>query len=271
MVPTPMVFHFNNPEWRKTQHRAMASIERLARNFPGFGLIGGAPDLEIITCNSQAEPSLTQRCLSTMGVPFHWLGRGIRPWKNAYKLTLCNDFVQNSLSRYVLHLDANDVLLLGSPSEILRRFLTINCELLFNAEVYFYFNECTGFDSDECVRLGQDIRAHQLSAYSAQAARRRSVDCRCPMHLACNDNQFIDGIWRGGYTYLNSGCWIGNTDFLKGALPEALRMSQDLKVFRHDQPYMHILHYRYYPQIRIDNHCSIFQSGTLCHDYDFYI
>jgi hypothetical protein len=143
--------------------------------------------------------------------------------------------------------------------------------MLFNAEVYFFYNDCIGFDTAEYRQIGTSIRWQQVKGYSAHAAQRRSVSCRCDMHSKCEANQLRDGIWRGAYTYLNSGCWIGKTVFARQMCQELLSMRDEIGVFVNDQPYMHMFHHRHYPHVQIDSRCSIFQCGTLCHDYDFFL
>lgn len=271
MDPKPVVFHFNNSEWRSQQQATISAIQEATRRDARLRGIGATDDLDIIVCNSGEAPELTQECLDEMGISYHWLGRGVQNWVNAWKIVLCNDFLQTASSRYVLHLDASDVLIRADPAEIVARFLRFDCEMLFNAEVNFFYNGFVGFGTAEHRQLGARIRQQQFQAYSAHAAKRRSASCRCEMHTASQTHRLRDGIQRRAYTYLNSGCWIGKTAFARQMFQALLLMRDDVGVFVNDQPYMHMLHNRYYPHVQIDNQCSIFQCGMLCHDADFFL
>ena len=267
----PIVFHFNNHQWRTQQKAVIGHLLSDIGNSTHLQNIGKLADLDIIVCNSRLEPGLTQECLHRMGIDYRWLGREERHWVNARKILLCNEFLRTADAEYVMHLDANDVIVRDHPAEILERFKTFNCDLLFNAEVYFYYHDCQGFGVGPYADLGHAIRQQQLDAYVGQALKRRSIHCECAMHRESENNRAFDHVWRGSFTYLNSGCWIGRTEFAREIFHELVQLLDQIGVFINDQPYMHIVHFRHYPKIRIDNRCLIFQCGTLCHEYDLLI
>ncbi len=102
-------------------------------------------DLAIITWNSGiANPDLGvrghalgvfERSLEGSGLRYEVLGRGIgSAWTNRMKLQLTIDFLERTNALYVLAADSTDVVLIGDPAEVLRRFRQQEADVVFNAE-----------------------------------------------------------------------------------------------------------------------------------------
>jgi hypothetical protein len=86
-------------------------------------------ELSIVTCNNKIEPSILEKNLDHLSMPYTVLGKGIKNWKNPLKLKLFIEEFKKCKTKYVLGLDAFDVILLGCPSEIVKRFIEMDCKL----------------------------------------------------------------------------------------------------------------------------------------------
>ena len=106
-------------------------------------------DTTIITWNN-AEKSCLERSLDVYRVPYFTLGKGIVDWHNPIKLHLTNDALSGIKTKYVIGLDANDVLVLNDPNEIVRRFSEFGCRMLFN---------CGPIDHPPVSRQFNDLQA----------------------------------------------------------------------------------------------------------------
>ena len=60
------------------------------------------------------------------------------------------------------------------------------------------------------------------------------------------------------FCYLNSGVWIAKTDFLKAVIGDILEIRSSRP--RSDQEIYRKLHKKYYPKIKIDHRCKLFQT-----------
>lgn len=89
-------------------------------------------DLTIFTWNSKPATSVLELQLNALGLPYTVLGKNVQVWRNCYKPKLLLDSLPNT--KYVLALDAYDVVLVRSLETIVERFEQYNCKVLFNAQ-----------------------------------------------------------------------------------------------------------------------------------------
>jgi len=104
------------------------------------------PDLDITTWNNQNPHQFLKRNGKTLGIfenslqslKHTVLGKNIIQWTNRAKINATLQHLKNSESTYTLGADSSDVVILGEPLEAVSRFLKMDCELLFNAELNFW-------------------------------------------------------------------------------------------------------------------------------------
>jgi len=184
---------------------------------------GGAEDLTILTWNSTGQPGILQQCLDHLGIPHVVLGLGIQDWKNLYKIRLTQEALAAITTKYVMGIDANDVLVLAHPLTILERFRAeFSCKLLIGAETH-------------CFPEIAELRRYEDSLPGATSP------------------------WR----YLNSGMWIGETAFCRrffAAAAETEPWQGHERFRRSDQGVLKKVMRRFYPDATLDYECRLFQN-----------
>jgi hypothetical protein len=200
-------------------------------------------DLTIITWNNNQEKGFLEECLDRMGVPYLVLGRGIKEWRNIYKVNLTCEVLGDIKTKYVMGLDSYDVLLLDSPGEVVRRFEGFSCEILFNAVSKFY-PDCHKFELAGERFITRDWEEFQ--------------------------GRISNSYWR----YLNAGAWIGKTSFCRRFFADCLsRKTEELvdagklpfkkgayhqKLTDSEQTALNWTFQDYFPQVQLDYNCEIF-------------
>lgn len=191
----------------------------------------------IILCNNVTD-SVTENCLELMGIPYVALGKNVKTWNNILKVELVLNYIEKYRPSQVLYMDSVDVVVVGEMEKCDDILKDKNCKMLFSSETSFY-PKCSSLESIENFEKEK------------------------------SPNE---------YFALNAGCWIGNTDFLIEILKEALHMDMDYhkkknskeleeyRITKSDQFRWHILYEKYYPEIKLDHFCEIFQSLYL-HDH----
>lgn len=184
-------------------------------------------NLTILTWNNFRSSPL-EECLLRRKVPFVTTGKEVTVWNNLQKFILNLKVLHDYDTKYFMGLDAHDVLMLGDPAEIVRRFEKLDCDLLFNAETYFY--------PDFSIDYYQENKAFQTS------------------------------IARGKYRYLNSGSWIGRREFCTAFFEECVGIrvwemfdcTGYLKLYNCDQSVVHGVFKKHYPRVKLDYDCKVF-------------
>ena len=128
---TPSVLHRNgNPVvWRTLWEQVVGDFfaAPLERCEP-------CPELTVFTWSNRPVKTLLERCLEHWGVPYVTLGQHIPKWRPDMKVFLNADALTRVDSEYVLGLDADDVLLVAPPQQIIADFQTFGCEIVFSGE-----------------------------------------------------------------------------------------------------------------------------------------
>ena len=184
-------------------------------------------DLTIITWNN-LETSPLEKCLQFKSIPYKVLGKDLLIWNNLEKFKLNILALSKIKTKYVMGLDSHDVLVLGSPLDIVKKFETMNCDLLFNSETYFY------------------------------------PDLAKEYYIIAK--KFQDKVGNGKYRYLNSGAWIGKLDYCKFFFEKCIGIriwelfdcSDCLKLFNCDQSVVHSIFMQCHPRVMLDYNCEIF-------------
>ena len=127
-------------------------------------------------------------------------------------------------------LDSHDLIVFGDPNLCLERLLKMDCDLVFNAELNFFPD-------------------YPISYFR---------DCK----------QFEQSLNEGIFCYLNAGAWIGRRDFCLKFFSECdtIKLWQmfDCRnynlLFSDDQSVVHGMYKKYYPKVKLDYRCEIFQN-----------
>jgi hypothetical protein len=176
-------------------------------------------DIKILTANSRQSLSPLEKNLDLLGIEYEVLGRGeSNTWTNRNKPRLICDRLKSVKEKYVLFMDADDVLVVRDLCDIVDRFMSFGCRMLFNASSWAYPLE---------------------SRYS-------SIE-----KLMVNSP----------FCHLNSGCFIGESEFCVGALEKWLEFNDKTtdSFLESDQIKMKPVYIDLYPDVQIDYNCSIFQ------------
>lgn len=184
--------------------------------------------LSIITWNN-LEKGVLERSLEAKKIPYILKGSDIKEWNNLKKFRLNLEAILASDSEYFMGMDSHDVIFVGSPSDALSRFLSLDCDLLFNGEIKFY----------------PDL----------------------PIDYYQSNKRFQENLGLGkAFRYLNSGAWIGKRDFCLEFFKECSEIrvwdifdcSDHAKLYNCDQSVAHDVFRRYSPRVKIDWSCSVF-------------
>lgn len=186
-------------------------------------------EVTLITWNNTEKGPL-EKSLDRLGVEYVVLGKHIRQWKNIFKLDLTAEFLQHVKTPYVIGLDSIDTVVLSDPNEIVRRFKVLDCNLLFNSQSYCF------------PRLRQSGAPHYFV-------------------------KFEDEINEGRYTnaYLNAGAWVGTTEFCRVFFGNCKKVgslfsSPDENYWSFsEQAYVRATFPFYFPEVKLDYRCRIFQ------------
>ncbi|MCB9799963.1 MAG: hypothetical protein H6757_04315 [Candidatus Omnitrophica bacterium] len=239
----PLFYHFagrgkrdRRGKWTRVFQRTFTSrVSHLKKDFSSECLI---PDnLEIIICHNHPTDSLVDWNLKQLGISnYKRLGEKITQWKNIYKPRELYEYLLNQDGpEYILHLDADDVLMTENPGQVLDRYLKyFDCEILFNAQK-------TSYPSSKVMTM--------QGAYDSIAVERiRRME------------KFEEEKYGMPCCYFNGGCFIGRRTSVLEILKEVLELEGYLYGFEHcDQGPLREAHRRFYPRIQIDDQSRIFQ------------
>jgi hypothetical protein len=219
---TPILIHNNGPYRRRFFYNMRSSIISSERRYKANNR-----DITIFTWNNKPKKGCFEQSLNALGLDYFVLGKKVVEWRNICKIILSHEFLKRVDTPYVLAADSTDVLLLGCPSRIIERLESLpGCSMLFNAERNHYPYRChtKSFEKDIFKRA------------TKKGLGRESKPFR----------------------YLNSGAWVGKTEFCRAIHEEALEVRRPL--CHDDQGVYKILYKRHYPSIQIDHDCEVFQT-----------
>jgi hypothetical protein len=150
------------------------------------------------------------------------LGAGIEEWVNSrHKPLLTAEAMEGIDTEFVMGIDSRDAILLDDPQIILNRFLDrFPCDLVFSADRMNWPN---------------------IHAF-------RKFEENLPKALESE------------FRYLNSGAWIGRTEFCSEFFTKATRTEAVPDEPKADQGIFKKLFKQYYPQVQLDYQCEMFQN-----------
>lgn len=208
----------------RVRHQWKQAIEHLLSDRTLASTVADEPALTVLTYNTEATPSLFERCMHHLGLHVEALKNPSRQWSWAEKVKLVHErLMSRPASDYLLCVDGFDTLLVGDPREVLRRFKHTEVQMLFAS---------TGTDwppspqhrAFEIAVAGEADAAHRH--LNASFIGRTTVITE---YLA----QIVDAIdARASWCYRDTGF--------------------------DDQLAWREMHRRHYPLLQIDNACRIF-------------
>ena len=116
-------------------------------------------EVSIITFNNREKKCL-EKNLDSIGLNYHVLGKEIKLWSNTNKIRLLSEFLPNIKTKYVLVMDADDVLVVRELSNLINEFEEYYCEILFNASNFFYPETEDGFYKKKEDEIVNDFFNH---------------------------------------------------------------------------------------------------------------
>lgn len=178
--------------------------------------------LTVITCNNGAEGmGLFERSLDRLGVRYRVAGRGVARWSNARdKPPAILQALREIETPYVLYADSRDAVALEAPAVLLPRFLARSCRLVFSADMMNW----------------PPVREFQKFEDAIPGAR------------------------ASDFRYLNGGVWIGEVSFCRDFFAEAVRTPPRPEAVESEQGILKQLFPRFFPDVRLDNGCEMFQN-----------
>jgi hypothetical protein len=219
---TPILIHNNGPYRRRFFYHMRPRVISSERRFKANN-----PDITILTWNNKPKKGCFEQSLSSLGLNYFVLGKKVLEWRNIIKIALNHEFLKRVDTPYVMAADSRDVILLGCPSRIIERLESLpGCSMLFNAERNHYPYRC-------------HTKAFEKAIFEQSTKKRLGSESK-------------------PFRYLNSGVWVGKTEFCRTVHKEALEVRPPLS--RDDQGVYKLLYKRYYPRIQIDHDCEVFQT-----------
>lgn len=236
----PPIIH--SPGMANFNYKETNSCWELFKNISKRSKSRNAQRAKIVLCNN-LNSTETENCLTELGLSFLVLGKDIKNWNNILKVKLIYESLKNISEDYIIYLDSTDVCITGDIFNSIEVLEKNKCEILFNAELQFY-PSCPSLD---------------------------------PIEQFEKNNSNTD------YFALNAGCWIAKKEFLEPILNELLNMNvedhllknkgyiEEFRITGSDQFRWHILYQKYFPQIKVDENCDLFQNIFLHKFSDFAI
>ncbi|MAH48540.1 hypothetical protein CMI37_22125 [Candidatus Pacearchaeota archaeon] len=217
----PFIFHMNGSYLKNPQGRRLRTRVFDFIKENEYEGDGGMRDATYFICTSYGERTTTlEKTLKYFKVPYVMKGRGTQGWRNTMKAGLLADYLPNISTKYTMGIDSHDVCLLKDANGIIDTF-----EEHFSEGCDMLFNgELVSYPTNP-----------ELAAFEREAYGKESPFC-----------------------YLNSGVWIAKTDFLKAVIEDILTLRSSRP--RSDQEIYRKLHKKYYPKIKVDHKCKLFQT-----------
>jgi hypothetical protein len=185
--------------------------------------LGSVPELTILTWNNGHEAmGVLEKSLDHLGVPYIVLGQGVTDWINSRdKPRLTRDALDSISTKYVMGVDSRDAIFIDHPQLVRERFEEeFDCELVFSADRMNWPN------------------CHEFKLFEDS----------------------LPGAQAGDTRYLNSGAWIGRTNFCREFFAVAVETPPVADAPEADQGILKKLFQTFYPRVQLDYRSSMFQN-----------
>jgi hypothetical protein len=193
-------------------------------------------NITLLTYNNYKRRVLIEECYEAYGInDYVVLAKEIAAWDWSAKIRPVLDYLESGMcgSDYLVATDSDDILMVNDPSNIITLFETYSCDALF----------CNTFLDWPANREYREFEAQRYYTH-----------------------QFHSHLSAGGYV-ARRGALIKFLREIKVAFEEKSEWALDGGVFNDQLAWRH-LHYKYYPLIKVDFRCLIFQRYDLFIDYD---
>ena len=180
-------------------------------------------NLTIFTWNNGHEAmGVFEKSMEHLGLPCMILGAGVENWQNSkHKPSLTYEALKNIDPEYIMGVDSRDAILIDDPDIILQLFLkNFNCDLVFSADLMNWPNIIKFKKFEDKCAKGVD----------------------------------------SDYKYLNSGAFIGKTDFCLDFFKKASETEPVPQAPKADQGIFKQIFMDYYPKVQLDYNCQLFQN-----------
>jgi hypothetical protein len=111
-------------------------------------------EVKIITFNNRNYKSLLEKNLDFLCLDYLVLGKEIKNWTNRQKIRLLRENLDQVSEEFILVLDADDVAIISSLEDIVEKFLSFECEVLFNADAFPWPTEPAYMMLEEAIHDG---------------------------------------------------------------------------------------------------------------------
>jgi len=186
-------------------------------------------DLTIVTVHNGTDHSIVEEWAKLYNVNIMVVRVPVKKWEFRYKLEFVLDNLRFVDTKYIMYLDAWDVVLINDMRQCVPGFLRYGCKMLFGGE--------EGCWPRERIKFGTGVvDFEELKKWSA-------------------------GKYKYPMQHLNSGCWMGETDYCKEFLrvwrDKVVAMSEGGRV-ANNQMAARVLQPEYWPEVRVDDHGLLF-------------
>jgi len=254
----PIVMHANGPSKKEDiWKRALKMFENVKETNEGPP---EKHDLTIMTWTVAGEKTILQDCFAKMNAnivlleiekPFNWLD----------KIRRVKDILPYVDTKYVMCLDSTDIIV-GTDekegqiwSDLINTFKNQNVKLLFNAEKYKWPEEGKGVNSDKMKHYIKKLKETEKF-----------------------EKDVYYGLLGSPFHRFNSGAFIGETEFTKKVYDKVWDITEpfykdgiDESLFGGDQGFLRIVQPEFFPEMRIDYKCSIFQCLAGVNEDEVYL
>ncbi len=211
-----------NPFWGMLNQsiRALPLFTRLSDEVSVITFNNGHPD--------PIKPlGLLERQMAQFGIPCTVLGRNVPVWQHRYKMLTLAEHLKTEQRPYVLLADSADVFVVNRLETLLDRFLAYECEALVGRDPFLWprdMKEMGDFETSVCPDSAPGYLCAGLWMAKTEFCKKLMAHC------IALDNEFVK---KGFPSYMTDG---------------------------DDQQYLHLSFRDFYPKIKIDYNCSVFQT-----------
>tara|TARA_Y100001963_G_C6788253_1_gene454109 strand:+ start:3497 stop:4324 length:828 start_codon:yes stop_codon:yes gene_type:complete len=252
----PVVYHGNGPAKNNDIWKRL--VDRFEKLEPWQERKPKIEGITVLTWSIPSETTLLERSFEKMGIrdeliviplskPINWLD----------KIKKTREYLQKIETKYVMGLDSTDIIVSTDQEgqktlwyDIKETFKSMNCKLLYNAEK-LNWPSSNGH--------GTDIKEEDGRNGELLKALIRTEKLEEDVYKDFAGSSFFR---------MNSGAFIGYTDFTKTFYDDLWRNyvsthydgGMNENFFGGDQGFIRIMQDKYFPDLRADCHCEIFQT-----------
>jgi len=203
--------------------------------------LGNPPDTAIVTWNTSDNTSVLQKCLQLLGIRYYEIKGDPQQWTNYQKFTKLGKALDHIKQRFVIGLDAFDVLVLDDLRPLVKWFgQQDQAGIIFNGEKTFW------------PHLGP---LHSAYGFEKQVVPDEACFLNSGVFIARTD--FLRERFMPEYTAVNWRQLFPTQEFFEEQVrlrygTDALEL-QSVKADTDDQLVCHLVYKKLYPQVQVDS------------------